>query len=54
MLMCKKPTYDEHLAWGIKYLDNGFNSITIESYKDKVKAKYNSISEMYKKINGMI
>jgi len=54
MLMCKKTTYEERLAWGIKYLDDGFDSISIESYRDTVKNKYNSIYTIYKRINDMI
>ncbi len=50
MLMCKKNTYEERLAWGIKYLQKGFDKISINSYKEKCKPKYNSIIEIYNNI----
>ena len=50
MLMCKKNTYEERLAWGIKYLQKGFDEISIDLYKEKCKPKYNSIIEIYNNI----
>jgi putative nucleotidyltransferase with HDIG domain len=48
MLMCKKPTYEERLAWGMRYLEKGYEKISIESYKTRLRDKYDSISAMYK------
>lgn len=54
MLLCKKETYEERLAWGIKYLDDGFSSISIDEYRRRVEPKYNSIMGIYHKISQMI
>ncbi len=48
MLMCKKPTYEERLAWGMRYLEKGYSKISIEAYKARLQEKYNSISAIYK------
>lgn len=49
MLMCKKTTYEERLAWGMKYLEKGFDKISIKSYKKECRPKYNSIKKIYNK-----
>ncbi|OGI59670.1 hypothetical protein A3C60_01870 [Candidatus Nomurabacteria bacterium RIFCSPHIGHO2_02_FULL_37_45] len=54
MLMCKKITYEERLAWGNKYLQKGFEKISIQSYKEKVEQKYTAINAIYQKILSMI
>lgn len=54
MLMCKKTTYEERLAWGNKYLQKGYKKISIQSYKEKVEQKYISINDIYQKISNMI
>jgi putative nucleotidyltransferase with HDIG domain len=54
MLMCEKETYEERLVWGSKYLNTGFASISIESYKNKIEEKYNLINESYQTITKMI
>lgn len=53
MLLCKKLTYEERLVWGIKYLEEGFKSISVESYKNESKQKYGSIKDIYQKIFNM-
>lgn len=53
MLLCKKNTYDERLAWGMKYLEKGYSNISLESYKKKVEQKYFFIADIYKKISGI-
>lgn len=54
MLLCKKETYEERLAWGIKYLEDGFSSISIDSYRQRIEPKYISIIDIYNKISQMI
>lgn len=54
MLLCKKETYEERLAWGIKYLEDGFTSISLDSYRQRIEPKYNSIIDIYNKISRMI
>lgn len=54
MLMCKKTTYEDRLAWGIKYLQKGFDKISINSYKDKCQFKYVKIMEIYSDISKEI
>lgn len=54
MLMCKKTTYEERLLWGMKYLQKGFDKISISWYKEKVRQKYDSINEIYQSISKMI
>lgn len=53
MLLCKKNTYEERLAWGMKYLEKGYSNISLESYKKEVEQKYFSIADIYKKISDM-
>ena len=50
MLMCKKTNYEERLTWGIKYLKKSFDKISIDSYKEECKPKYDSIMEIYSNI----
>ncbi|MBT4209428.1 MAG: HD domain-containing protein [Candidatus Komeilibacteria bacterium] len=54
MLMCKKTSYEERLAWGIKYLEAGFDKISITSYKKKCKPKYTSIKNIYHNTSKII
>lgn len=54
MLLCKKNTYAERLGWGKKYLKDGYESISLESYKEKIKSKYLLINGLYDKILSMI
>lgn len=54
MLLCKKTTYEERLAWGIKYLEDGFQSISIESYRRRIEPKYTAIRKTYDNILQMI
>jgi putative nucleotidyltransferase with HDIG domain len=54
MLLCKKETYEERLAWGIKYLKDGFFSVSLDSYRQEIEPKYNSIMNIYNKISQMI
>lgn len=54
MLLCNKYTYEERLAWGIKYLEKGYSNISLESYKKEVSQKYFSIVSIYNKIAGMV
>lgn len=54
MLLCKKATYEERLAWAIKYLYKGYKNISIQSYKEKIEQKYISINNIYQDINKMI
>lgn len=50
MLLCKKETCEERLDWGIKYLNDGFSKISLDSYRQKIESKYNSIINIYNKI----
>jgi HD superfamily phosphodiesterase len=50
MLMCKKVTYEERLAWGMKYLEKGFRKVSIDSYKQELLPKYQSIHTVYESI----
>ena len=54
MLMCKKPTYNERLAWGIKYLEKGYKKICIDSYQVQIQKKYEMIHSIYEKTLTMI
>lgn len=54
MLLCKKNTYEERLAWGKKYLEKGYASISLEAYKKEIEQKYISINDIYKKISELI
>lgn len=49
MLMCKKPTYEERLVWGMKYLEKGYEKICLESYRNTLKKKYESIRAIYQR-----
>lgn len=48
MLMCKKPTYEERLAWGMKYLEKGYRNVCIDSYRSEIQKKYEEISALYR------
>lgn len=54
MLLCKKETCEDRLAWGIKYLEKGYHNLSLDAYKKEVEQKYILISETYKKIFKMI
>lgn len=54
MLLCKKETYEERLAWGVKYLEKGYCNLSLDAYKKEVEQKYISINETYKKMLKMI
>jgi putative nucleotidyltransferase with HDIG domain len=54
MLLCRKETYEERLVWGIKYLEDGFSSISIDSYRRQIESKYVSIIGLYNNILRMI
>lgn len=54
MLMCKKSTFEDRLAWGMKYLNKGFKNISIEFYKKELEKKYYSINKIYQNISNMI
>jgi putative nucleotidyltransferase with HDIG domain len=47
MLMCKKPTYAEKLAWGQKYLKKGYFKILFPAYKDQIQDRYHTIRDIY-------
>lgn len=54
MLMCKKDSYEDRLAWGMKYLEKGYAKISIESYRQQLVEKYESIHSMYQATLGAI
>jgi len=54
ILMCKKATYEERLAWGSKYLEKGYKNISFEDYKKTVESKYLSIKKVYNQISRLI
>jgi hypothetical protein len=47
MLMCRKPTHQERLAWGMKYLEKGYAKICFDTYRQKIENKYQDIKSMY-------
>lgn len=47
MLMCKKPTYRERLAWGQKYLEKGYRKILFPAYQEQIRTRFNMIKEIY-------
>jgi putative nucleotidyltransferase with HDIG domain len=49
MLMCKKQTYEEHLAWGMKYLEKGYRKTCLESYRSRIQEKYEAINLIYQR-----
>ena len=54
MLMCKKITYQERLAWGMKYLNKGYSNVSIDFYREIIEKKYREINEIYNNINSNI
>lgn len=47
MLLCKKQTYAEKLAWGYKYLEKGYHNIHLPDYKKYLTPHYTRIKEIY-------
>jgi putative nucleotidyltransferase with HDIG domain len=47
MLLCKKQTYEEKLAWGKKYLEKGYSKTLFPDYKRYITPKYNSLKQTY-------
>ena len=54
ILMCKKTTYEERLAWTLKYLYKGLASISIDHYRKKIEKKYKELENIYNDINNRI
>lgn len=54
MLMCKKQTYQERLAWGMKYLEKGYRKTCLDSYRDHIQERYDSIRSVYQRTLDMI
>jgi len=52
MLLCKKNTVGERLAWGIKYLEKGYSRVSFDSVKTNLQPKYNEIKLTYEDINN--
>lgn len=52
MLMCKKPTYVEKLAWGQKYLEKGYRNIKFPDYKLKIAPKYKALKDIYRSVTA--
>jgi putative nucleotidyltransferase with HDIG domain len=47
MLMCKKQTYEEKLAWGNKYLEKGYTKCAFEDYKQRIYPRYKQLRAIY-------
>ena len=52
MLMCKKQTYQERLAWARKYLEKGYRNILFPAYREEVRPRYEIIKEIYNAVAG--
>ena len=52
MLLCKKQTYAEKLAWGIKYLEKGYKNTLFSEYKKQISHKYWDLKETYRAVSA--
>ena len=51
MLLCKKLTYEDKLAWGRKYLEKGYQQVKIGAVKKRLKPKYDFVKSVYSQID---
>ncbi len=54
MLLCKKQTYTEKLAWGQKYLEKGYKKILFPEYKDRITKRYETINKVYQEVSNFL
>lgn len=50
VLMCKKQTYEERLAWSLKYLEKGYRNILFPAYREEVRPRYEIIRQIYDRV----
>lgn len=50
MLMCKKTTCSERAAWGLGYVEKGFQKILFDEYKLEVQHGYLKLKDTYSKV----
>lgn len=54
MLMCKKQTYGEKLAWGNKYLEKGYHKCAFDDYKQRIYPQYKLLRDIYDAVAAQV
>ena len=47
MLMCKKESFEERAAWGLKHLEKNINKILFPEFKKEIEPIYKKYKEIY-------
>lgn len=53
MLLCKKQTFEERLAWGLKYLEKGYKNTLFPEYKKNITDRYKLLKHIYSSVESL-